>query len=95
MTEQAQTQEVSNQDLELAIQVIMAWHRQKRLSFAIANSGNGLMISDGNAFEVEAALNHAHKIVETETGYKLMELRKRHLESLEMQAQAAKEAQAQ
>lgn len=90
MTEQVQ--EVSTQDLELAINVIMAWHRQKRLSFAIVNSGNGLMISDGNSFEVEAALNHAHKIMETETGYKLMELRKRHLESLEMQAEAAAEA---
>jgi len=71
-------QEVTNEDLELAIHTVAEWHRQKKISFAIVNSGAGIMISQGNAFELEASLNHAHKITEFENGQRLMTLKQAH-----------------
>lgn len=68
-------QEVTLQDLELAAQVIAEWHKQKNLAFALVNSGTGLVMSGGNAFELEAALNHAHKMLEFDNGSRLMQIK--------------------
>jgi hypothetical protein len=67
-------QEVSTEDVELALKLLVEWHKQKKLAFAVVNSGAGIMVSSGNAFELEGALNHAHKMVEYENGSRLVEL---------------------
>lgn len=78
-TQETENLQVTDQDLELASRIIIEWHKQKKLAFAIVNSGAGLMLSSGNAFELEGALNHAHKILEQENAMRLIEIRQRHL----------------
>jgi hypothetical protein len=72
---EAPTQEVTQADLELAARVIIEWHKKRGLAFAIVNSGSGMMISGGNALELESALNHAHRMVEFDNGTRFMEMR--------------------
>lgn len=78
-----EVQEVKQEDLELAVRVLIEWHKQKKLAFAVVNSGSGMMVSSGNAFELEGALNHAHKILEHENAMRLIEIRQRHLAAQE------------
>ena len=73
-----EAQGVTAEDLELSVRVIAQWHAERNLAFAIVNSGAGIMISQGNAFELEGALNHGHKLVEFDNGQRLMQLKQRH-----------------
>lgn len=68
-------QDITQADLELAVRVLIEWHKKRNLSFAIVNSGSGIMISSGNALELESALNHANRMIEFDNGTRFMELR--------------------
>ena len=73
MTEEKQ--QISPEDVNGAIDLLIKYHEQAGIPFAVVNSSVGLVVSSGNGFELEAALNHAHKTVEMENAQRLFKIR--------------------
>jgi hypothetical protein len=59
--------QVTDEDFQLAVQVIGQWHTEQKLSFALVNSGSILVAKQGSPLTLEACLRHAYELVHADT----------------------------
>ena len=63
---------ITDDEFNLAVQTIAAWHKQNSLGFAIVNTGSILFAWQGQPLSLESALSHAKKMIEMENGQRIM-----------------------
>lgn len=80
----SQQYSVTDEEFDLAVAAIHAWHKERGVGFAIANTSSLLVAYQGNPLAVEAALRHSYEMVHGETAVKIMQ-RRQAMEQLDAQ----------
>ena len=64
MSNKLKRKNVTLDDLIKALDVVVAYHEQRGLTFIVANTETGILVRGGNSFQLEALVNQCKLYIE-------------------------------